>query len=302
MKLIILLILTFFLTTIAHAALLGSDMDVVHRIKGSDGNIHRVRAPENANPDDLVFLVEQQIIQKSQSDELSDTEPQIKDLYEALRKAQAAGDVEAAKELDEYIQARMSNSDTVKTQKIEQPTKPVDVGAAYINAAKMALVIGVLWYVIFKILMPKKWKATNSIEMGRVWLAWSVGLSLVSAVNWYKKSGFSEASAMFLVTLIFLGPLSFLFGWLYGKYFKFTDTLQLTMDDKSPGQIYKTEIIPDNNSYLLAMEEYDSDKRDKSLWAKCFALSEGDETKTKSTYIKERADTFSKSNQTVSSN
>ncbi len=50
-----------------------------------------------------------------------------------------------------------------------------------------------------------------------------------------------------------------------------------------------------NNSYLLAMEEYDSDKRDKALWAKCFALCDGDESKTKATYVKERASTINKS-------
>lgn len=41
-------------------------MAVVHRIKGSDGQIHRVRADENADPSELVFLVEQQIIQNRQ--------------------------------------------------------------------------------------------------------------------------------------------------------------------------------------------------------------------------------------------
>lgn len=38
-------------------------MAVVHRIKGSDGQIHRIRADENADPSELIYLVEQQIIQ-----------------------------------------------------------------------------------------------------------------------------------------------------------------------------------------------------------------------------------------------
>lgn len=45
----------------------------------------------------------------------------------------------------------------------------------------------------------------------------------------------------------------------------------------------------ENESYLAAMEEYESDKRDKALWARCFALSDGDDAKTKSAYTKERA-------------
>ena len=50
----------------------------------------------------------------------------------------------------------------------------------------------------------------------------------------------------------------------------------------------------DNNHFLLALEEYESDKRDKGLWAKCFALSNGEESITKSMYLKERADNFAK--------
>lgn len=252
----------------------------VYEITGPDGKVYEIEGPSGATKEQVVDALQY----------YKQNPPTLEELVEALRKADAAGDVEAAKELTKYIQDRMSNTDSVTTQKTEQPTKPIDVSAAYIDAAEMALVIGVLWYVIFKILMPKKWKATNSSEMGRVWLAWSVGLSLVSAANWYRKSGFSEASAIFVVTVIFLGPLSFLFGWLYGKYFKFTDTI--STNSKSATQPNVSVIPADSNLYLLAMEEYDSDKRDKALWAKCFALSDGDETKTKSTYIKERADTF----------
>lgn len=44
-------------------------MAVVHRIKGSDGQIHRVQAAENANPSDLILLVERQIIQNQPTQE-----------------------------------------------------------------------------------------------------------------------------------------------------------------------------------------------------------------------------------------
>lgn len=50
-------------------------MAVVHRIKGSDGQIHRVRADENADPSELVFLVEQQIIQNRQLPEPAPVAP-----------------------------------------------------------------------------------------------------------------------------------------------------------------------------------------------------------------------------------
>ncbi len=48
----------------------------------------------------------------------------------------------------------------------------------------------------------------------------------------------------------------------------------------------------DNNAFLLALEEYESDKRNKGLWAKCYAISNGDEAITKSMYLKERAINF----------
>lgn len=51
----------------------------------------------------------------------------------------------------------------------------------------------------------------------------------------------------------------------------------------------------DNNDFLLALDEYEGDKRDKGLWAKCFAVSNGDEAITKSMYLKERAINFADS-------
>jgi hypothetical protein len=54
-------------------------------------------------------------------------------------------------------------------------------------------------------------------------------------------------------------------------------------------------IALDNNAFLLALEEYESDERDKGLWAKCFAISNGDEAITKSMYLKERAINFADS-------
>lgn len=48
----------------------------------------------------------------------------------------------------------------------------------------------------------------------------------------------------------------------------------------------------ENDNFLLALEEYEGDERDKGLWAKCFALSNGDKARTKSMYLKERANNF----------
>jgi len=49
-----------------------------------------------------------------------------------------------------------------------------------------------------------------------------------------------------------------------------------------------------NHSFLLALEEYESENKDKGLWAKCFAESNGDENFAKAKYLTIRAEILEK--------
>jgi len=51
-----------------------------------------------------------------------------------------------------------------------------------------------------------------------------------------------------------------------------------------------SEAINEDELYLQATNEVDEKNQEKALWAKCMALCEGDESKAKYRYIKERVD------------
>jgi hypothetical protein len=57
----------------------------------------------------------------------------------------------------------------------------------------------------------------------------------------------------------------------------------------------------DENLYLSATNEFESDDRDPALWAKCMSLCEGDEQRAKYKYIKERVTSIEKHNKKRSS-
>jgi hypothetical protein len=48
--------------------------------------------------------------------------------------------------------------------------------------------------------------------------------------------------------------------------------------------------LADNDSYAEALSEIDENRVDKGTWARCYALSDGDESKAKAAYIKSRAE------------
>ena len=56
--------------------------------------------------------------------------------------------------------------------------------------------------------------------MGRVWLGWSAALFVMTAYREGMKST-QSGIIVFILSFLILGPLAFLLGWIYGKFFKF---------------------------------------------------------------------------------
>ncbi|CAN4276839.1 hypothetical protein MCEMSEM29_01948 [Methylophilaceae bacterium] len=210
----------------------------------------------------------------------------------------------AGKNNIENVVKQYNSDHTVTSQQIDQVSKSLDTSSAYKDTAEVFIFVALLAGLVFYLIMPKKFKATTPFEMGRVWLGWLMAAAVLSAPSYYVKYGIGEAAGMFVATLIVVGPLALLIGWLYGKYFKFASkNSNIPINSDSANKVTKNnENSSANNSYLLALEEYDSNQRDKALWAKCFALSEGNETKTKALYVKERASTILRKYQPNSDN
>ncbi len=192
-----------------------------------------------------------------------------------------------------YQKIKIGNdSSRSELQYTSKPSNKLDIkGAAIQGIADSVFQISLVIVALF-LIMPKKFKAKKPTEMGRVWFAWFFAVGVGMAFFTYKKEGVTAALLFLFVITISIGSVIYLIGWLYGKYVKFASTPEGFQNEKNipppqNGEEFKNG--NENEAYLCALEEYESEKRDKALWAKSFALSGGDENKTKSHYIKERA-------------
>jgi len=167
-----------------------------------------------------------------------------------------------------------SNTTQVQTQQLVTPSL---YGNAVIQSASWVLIATVLMFFI----MPKKYKATNPLEMGRVWLAWSMFLFVFTGFKQgLKYADPNTAIIVFILSFLMLGPIAFALGWLYGKFFKFKT------DSKLSNRVDITQA--DEKLYEIVANEIDVGEIQKGLWAKAFAQCSGEDAKTKALYIQMR--------------
>jgi len=168
---------------------------------------------------------------------------------------------------------------------------------------------------------------TKTKELGFIW--WQVfnGLWLLGFAALIVKGNFSplffflgaffwlflvnySRAAFILATIFTLNPIFWIINGIYIKNrwnhpkvvggSTVADTSESdTSTDIKPMSLPQNEIILDtdrdvNRAYEIAADELNSEKKDKGLWARLFAESDGDENKTKARYINERAAQISK--------
>lgn len=203
----------------------------------------------------------------------------------------------------------LSNTTQVQAQ-------PIDERAASAEALFIGVSSGLITAALIYVILPKKFKATNPFEMGRVWLGWSAALFVMTAYREGMKST-QSGIIVFILSFLILGPLAFLLGWIYGKFFKFkTDNninLLQTPRTLKVQPVILDNITPENQNiaetktaniqpmtspinmdinedlfYEIVSNELDSGNTQKGLWTKLFAQCNGDETQTKVRYIEQR--------------
>ena len=163
---------------------------------------------------------------------------------------------------------------------------------------------------------------------GRLYLAYTLGFLFFSLISLAFIGAGGMAAINYLVflaiTIPTIGPLSYLIGYLYGKSKPVASTLvkeaktsikktieksvdksvktPKTVEEKIRKEVHQelstaknaamddenSEEIGDEEFYLTATKEAEGKDRDEALWAKCMAISEGDEKKAKYGYIKKR--------------
>jgi len=177
-------------------------------------------------------------------------------------------------------------------------------------------IAGAISYGLYRLLAPKS-PAETPTQMGRKWLAWSAGIITLAYAPKFIRTFDGNIFGLWLVGLVAVGCMAFVAGWLYGKFWVFKELMaetplsaptqpsafsqpaeQSATPHESTSHSARAEIeqpneviqMGDENLYLEATEEVESENRDPALWAKVLALTEGAQDKAKYAYIKLRVE------------
>jgi hypothetical protein len=127
-------------------------------------------------------------------------------------------------------------------------------------------------------------------------IAATTGLLIASGLYyfWLKCRIFAVSRFSF-----FMGLLIWPIGAIIGVYWAISDFLIFrkkgnSEDKKNKVEVYQNEVkefLSDTNDlYLIALDEYESDKKDRALYARLFAEYDGNEDVVKARYIKQKVE------------
>jgi len=160
-----------------------------------------------------------------------------------------------------------SNSWKPLAENAEKIDPQMALGIALMQTA-VSTAVGILFFCLIWAISPKDKQSPH--RLGLLLGGASGGFQIQASIgsffmfNW----GYGE-----LLYRVLLGlPIFFLFGYLAGYLYK--KLKQSKVDDKF---------------YSQALDEIDTDKVERSLWAQCIAKCKGDDSKAKAMYIEKRA-------------
>ena len=172
---------------------------------------------------------------------------------------------------------------------------------AFVNVG-IAFVVG---FGLFK-LISVKGKAAFPDEYGRKWLAWAVFFSTLVALPKFIRLWDANSFAVWLLALVVFGGIAYVLGLIIGRLKRYGKKSNVASSEPSPnvadpknnmtneGSIsvlhYKhaPKSLSDDALYEMAWKETEKNKGDRGLWAKAYAVCDGEEEKTRAYYIRER--------------
>ncbi len=172
---------------------------------------------------------------------------------------------------------------------------------ASINTA-VRLMIGLALYFLIR---PAKGSPRSPVNTGRLWLAWACPIALL-AIHAPHPGSTANALAFYAVSFIGVGVIAFTIGAVIGKVKsgETTSSNQLQTDTEpvttslpekmlEPIAPKAVKMEPLNQTdedriYVQIAGELEGGNHDKATWTKAYSLCDGDDQKTRSTYIKLR--------------
>ena len=148
---------------------------------------------------------------------------------------------------------------------------------------------GIGWWL--KELIQPKHLARSPSDVGRKWMAWMVLIVCVTNLTPFIGRLDKNSFALWVLAIIVFGAGSFAMGWAYGKFFVFKKQtgIQRASNAMEGVQQLRTE-SDDDALFTQVAKEIVREEIDEGLWAKAFALENGDERKTKAHYMRLRVE------------
>jgi len=151
--------------------------------------------------------------------------------------------------------------------------------------------LGALFFWLVARRLVKVPRATPN-QLGIWWGAWLGALAILVTGGNSVHLGWQEV----LYREALLTPFYFIIGYVIGYGFRKINPLNPS--NSASGTVrwsdHSESSVIDDDLYLRAMSELDTGQQDKGLWARCFAETDGDVSKTKAAHIRRRVEILAK--------
>lgn len=151
--------------------------------------------------------------------------------------------------------------------------------------------LGALFFWLVARRLMKVPRATPN-QLGIWWGAWLGALAILVTGGNSVHLGWQEV----LYREALLTPVYFIIGYVIGYGFRKINPLNPL--NSASGTVrwsdHSESSVINDDLYLRAMSELDTGQQDKGLWARCFAETDGDLSKTKAAYIRRRVEILAK--------
>jgi hypothetical protein len=153
----------------------------------------------------------------------------------------------------------------------------IDIGGAATSAFLTVAIRGLIAFCIFKLLTINLTRKTlySPANNGRWVGACLMGFSILT------HQSFNKSDADFYFGIVLVSTVWFILGFVIGYAWRTFKPMKEGLSQ------YKMTEVNDEKLWERASVELNSDSRNKGLWAKCFAESNGDEAKAKAMYLRE---------------
>jgi hypothetical protein len=186
-----------------------------------------------------------------------------------------------------------------------------DLGGVALAALGAVLLAAVVGFFLALRTSGKFASKESAVRTGRTWAAYMLVPVSLASIHGFVKKGFVEGLVSFAVTLVVFPAIAFFVGWVFRtirpvqvsnsppseipapgvERASGSQAERPTEQDFSAGGLgtQLPDPVDEERIYAAIAHEIETATFEKGLWTRLFAECDGDESKTKARYIKERA-------------